>query len=180
MELSVLSTAIIEPITSDEVKSYMGYPLSDTSQDTIINRMITAAREWLEGRTSLSLVSKSYKAKFETDEQEDGWYELPVSPVLDTPAIAVTMNGTITTFQQRGLKTVKIYPDSVFGTITAGVSTPSYLEVVFQAGATNESANSILLELVSISFNNREGGGVSFARMPYDLQQRISAISNNI
>ena len=180
MELSILSTSITEPIDADEVKAYMGYPLTDTSQDTTIESMITTARAWLEGRTALSLVSKSYKAYFEEDENEDGWYELPVSPVLDTPAIVCTMNGTETTYQQRGLKTVKVYPDSVFGTITAGVSIPSYLEVVFQAGATNESANHVLLELVSIAFNNRDGGNQSFARLPYDLRQRIQSLSLNL
>lgn len=180
MELSVLTSSITEPISADEVKAYMGYPLADTSQDDTIESMITTAREWLEGRTALSLVSKSYKAFFEIEDADEGWYELPVSPVLDTPAITVSMNGVSTTFQQRGLKTIKICPDSVFGTILVGTTISSYVEAVFQAGATNETANNILLELVSIAFNNRDGGGTSYARLPYDLRSRIDSISNNI
>jgi hypothetical protein len=158
----------------------MGYPLTDSSQDTLIDSMITSARAWLEGRTALSLVSKSYKAYFEAEDAEDGWFELPVSPVLADPAIAVTMNGVSTTFQQRGLKTVRICPDSVISTIAVGTSFTSYLEVVFQAGATNEQANNVLLELVSMAFNNRDSGGNPFVSLPYDIKQRIQALSLNI
>jgi len=180
MELSVLTSSLTEPITSDEVKDYMGYPLTETSQDSLIESMITSARQWLEGRTALSLVSKSYKAYFEAEDAEDGWYELPVTPVLSSPAITVTMNGVSTTFQQRGLKTIKICPDSVLGTIDVGAPFTNYLEVTFQAGATSEAANNVLLELVSIAFNNRDSGGVAYARLPYDIQERIKALSLNI
>jgi len=183
MELSVLDTTIVEPVTNDQVKTFMGYPSTDTSQDTIIDRMITSAREWLEGRTALSLISKSYKAYFEPEDADEGWYELPVSPVLALPAITVVMNGIDTTFQQRGLKRIRICPDTVFGTIQVGASvTSSYVEVTFQAGASSERANAILLELVSITFNNRNGddNNLSFARLPYGLQQRITAMSDNL
>jgi hypothetical protein len=134
------------------------------------------------GTDALSLVSKSYKAYFEPEDADNDEYELPVSPVLGTPAITVSMNGVSTTFQQKGSRRVRVYPDRVFGTIQVGASdTSPYLEVTFQAGATNESANSILLELVSIMFNHRDGGvGVSYSRLPFDLQQRINMISNNL
>lgn len=181
MELSVLTTSITEPITNTDVKSFMGYPATDTSQDTTIDSMIKAAREFLEGRTALSLVSKSYKVYFDIEDLDDGWFELPVSPVLDTPAITCEMNGVSTTFEQKGLKTIRVAPDSVFSTILVGATVGSpYGEVIFQAGATNATANNILLELVSIAFNNRDGGGSSYARLPYDLRSRIDSISNNI
>lgn len=181
MQLSVIDQSTEEPITLSDVKGFMGYPLSDESQNSIITRMITSARLWLEGRTALSLVSKGYKAYFEPDDADEGWYELPVSPVLDEPAITVKMNGTDTTFQKRGLTTIKIYPDKVFGTIAVGSSDSSYVTVTFQAGATSEMANTILLELVSIMFNNRDSGiGVSYSRLPFDLQQKINSISVNL
>ena len=182
MELSVITSSITEPITHDQVKSFMGYPLTDTSQDATIDALITAAREFLEKRTSLSLVSKSYKAYFDEDDSVDGWYDLPVSPVLATPAITVSVSGVSTTFQQRGLNRVKICPDSVFSTMLVGQSDAgSYVEVVFQAGATNGTANKCLFNIVSFMFNHREDGvGISVARLPFDTVSLINSISENI
>ena len=157
----------------------MGYLGSD--QDTIISKMITSAREWLEQRTSLSIVSKSYKAYFEKEDAEDGWYELPVSPVLALPAITITMNGVSTTFQQRGLSKIRVMPDSVISTVLVGAtSRPSYIEVVFQAGATNLTANECIKKIVSSMFNHREDGeGVSVTRIPFDTLAMIESISQN-
>lgn len=181
MQLQVISSSITEPITHAQVKSFMGFPASDTSQDGTIDTMITSARIWLEQRTALSIVSKQYKAYFEADDMEDGWYELPVSPVIGTPVTTMTMNGVTTTYRQMGLNRVKIQPDSVFGTLLVGqTSTPSYMEVTFQAGATNGEANEILLGIVSFMFNNREGGtSVNIASLPWDLKGRINALSMN-
>lgn len=178
MEWKDLTGTVTEPVTHDEVKVFLGVPASDTSQDTYIDNCIIAARKWLEKRTALSIVSKSYKAYFEEDEAEDGWYELPFSPVLATPVITVEMNSVSTTFQQRGLKVVRIMPDSIFGTINVGVTpSTSYVEVTFQAGESNEEANDILLHLVSISFNDRNGGALTASKIPYSLLQRIDSLT---
>ena len=177
MEWKDVSTSVTEPITHDDVKDFMGYPSTDTSQDDTIDNMIIAARKWLEKRTGLSVVSKSYKAYFEEEDAEDGWYELPFSPVSDTPAITVSISGTSTTFQQRGLKRVRICPDSVFSTINVGQSYASYIEVTFDAGEDSEEANDILLHLVSISFNDRNGGNLTASKIPYSLLQRIDLLT---
>ena len=146
MELKILSTSWDEPVSVAEAKAYMGYPANETSQDTTITNMIKTAREFVEQRTSLSLVSKQYKAYFTEDDREDGWYELPVSPVLSDPAITVKVSGVSTTFQQRGLEKIKIKPDSVIGTMLVGQDDgfETYTEVTFQAGATNATANEII------------------------------------
>lgn len=180
MQLSVLTTSITEPVTHDEVKSFMGFPASDTSQDTTIDNMITVAREWVEQRTGLSLVSKSYKAYFDKEDAEDGWYDLPVSPVLTLPVITAEMSGVSITFEQVGSKRVRIRPDTVMGTIPiGGASGVSYLEVTFQAGATNKTANQCILSVVSSMFNYREGG-VNVARIPFDTLSLIDSISVNL
>lgn len=182
MQLSILTSSITEPVTHDEVKSFMGYPLTDTTQDDNIDTMITTAREFLEQRTALSLVSKSYKAYYEKEDAEDGWYELPVSPVLSSPAITCEMNGVSTTFQQKGLTRVSVYPDNVIGTIPIGGSgLVSYMEVTFQAGATNVTANEIIKRLVSFMFNHREDGiGLNIARLPFDTLAMIQSITVNL
>jgi uncharacterized phiE125 gp8 family phage protein len=170
---------ITEPITADDVKTFMGYPLSEQSQDLLIEGMITSAREWLEQRTALSLVSKDYKVYFEPGEADDGWYELPISPVIGTPV--VSMNGVVTTFEQKGLSRIFISASSVISTILIGqVTAANYIEIEFTAGATNKGANDVLMELVSFKFNNREGSTtLNIASLPYDLRGRINALSMN-
>jgi uncharacterized phiE125 gp8 family phage protein len=181
MEIQVTSTGITEPIDHDDVKGFMGYPLSDTSQDDLIDLMIISAREFLEDRTALSIVEKDYKVYFDEGEDDEGWFELPVSPV-DPDGITCSVNGTSTTFQQRGLKKIRVCPDSVISTIVAGsTSVPYYLEVEFTAGATSERANQCLLHIVSAMFNYREDGiGVSMARLPFDTRQMIQSLSMNL
>jgi uncharacterized phiE125 gp8 family phage protein len=169
---------INETITADDVKTFMGYPVAEQTQDLLIESMIRSAREWLEQRTALSLVSKDYKVYFDPEEAEDGWYELPVSPVTGTPVVSVS--GTVTTFEQKGLKRIFIYPASVYSSALVGQTTPSYLEVKFTAGESNNSANQVLMELVSFMFNNREGSTtLNIASLPYDLKGRINALSVN-
>ena len=178
MEIKVLSTNIIEPITVADQKAFMGY--SSTDQDAVIFRMIQTARVWLENRTALSLVNKQYKAYFEREDAVDGWYELPVSPVQTTPAITVKVCGTTTTFDQIGLDRVRIRPDTVIGTIAVGASAEIYyIEATFNAGASNDAANEILKRIVSTMFNAREDGGgaeVLTGRIPYDTLRLIEAI----
>lgn len=181
MELKVLTTSITEPVTVAEAKSFMGYPSTEVTQDLTITAMIKTAREFVEQRTALSLVSKSYKVYFTEDESEDGWYELPASPVLAAPAITVSMSGVSTTFQQKGLDRIKIKPDAVIGTVQVGQSETSYIEIVFQAGAPNATANEIIKRIVSFMFNHREDGiGISVARLPFDTVSLIQSISQNI
>jgi uncharacterized phiE125 gp8 family phage protein len=169
-----LNSAITEPITAAQLKTYLGYTATD--QDTPIAQIITAARVWFENRTGLSVVSKSYKVYFDKEDRDEGWYELPVSPVLATPAITTTVNGVSTTFQQRGLNKVYVAPDNVIGTVGVGASaTPYYSEVTFQAGESNEAANQCILEIAAAIFNNRDQGiGVNAARIPFDTLQRVN------
>ena len=178
MELKVLSTNIAEPITVADQKAFMGYASSD--QDAIIFRMIQAARAWLENRTGLSLINKQYKAYFEKEDAVNGWYELPVSPVQSTPAIAVSVSGVSTTFEQMGLERIRIRPDTVIGTIKVGATGQIYsIEATFNAGALNDAANEIIKRIVSTMFNAREDGAgaeVLIGRIPYDTMRLIEVL----
>lgn len=180
MELKVTSSSITEPVTKAELKAFMGYPSTDTSQDDIMDIIITAAREWFEQRTGLSVVSKYYSAYFEEDDRSDGWFELPVNPVTGTPV--VTVCGVVTSYQQKGSKVIKISPDNVYGTIpVGGLSYTYYVEVTFTAGAKNEIANVCIMGIASSIFNYREGGlNVNVARIPFDTLTLIDSLSNNV
>ena len=180
MELSVLSTDIAEPVSVDDVKAFMGYMASD--QDAIIFRMIHTAREWLENRCAISIVNKQYKAYFEKIDAVNGWYELPVTPILASPAIILSICGTSTTFEQRGLKRISVRPTETYGTVSIGATWEVYyVEVTFNAGATNHKANETLMYIVNTMFNTRDSGdtGVSIGRLPYFVLQMIDSLDEN-
>jgi len=180
MDLAVVTTLITEPVSVAQAKRFMGY--TETDQDEDIQNMIRVARQWMENRTGTSCVPKSYKAYFEKgDRDPEGWYELPVAPVLSDPAITMTVCGESMTFQQKGLRTVSVKPDSTFGTIRVGATAePFYVEVTFQAGEGNATANECIKRIVSSMFNNREDGGeISLSRLPYDTLRLIETLDTN-
>ena len=181
MELKILSSSITEPLTAVEMRTFMGY--SGTDQDTVIGKMITTAREWLESHCSISLVNKQYLAYFEKKDAIHGWYELPVSPVLSTPALVVKLRGVTIDFEQMGMNIVRVRPYATYGTIGVGSTGINwYMEVTFNAGATNNTANEILRKIVTTMFNAREDGageGVQTGRLPYDTLRLIETIDKN-
>jgi hypothetical protein len=181
MELSVLTTTHAEPVAVAEVKRMMGYLGED--QDDRIARLIKVAREWLENRTALSAVSKQYKAYFnKSDRDSEGWYELPMSPVLSSPAITVSVCGVSTTFTQQGMSRVKIKPDTMIGTLQIGSSSEIYyVEVTFTAGRPNETANECIRRIAASMFNEPQdglstSGNVSVSRLAYDTLRLIETI----
>ncbi len=182
MEFTVLTSSITEPVTHADVKLFMGYPSAETSQDDLIDGKITEAREFVEAYTGLSLVSKSYKAYFEKEDAYEGWFELPVSPVLSDPVITCEINGTSTTFQQKGLKMVSVKPDNVIGTIGVGSTATSwYMEVTFQAGATNKTANECIKSIAAMLFVYRQDGmNANIASLPFDTVRMLNSISTNV
>lgn len=182
MEYSVLTTSITEPVTAEQMRDIMGYPTTD--QDTEIAALITAAREWLEARTGLSLVSKSYKAYFLKEDAVNGWYLLPFSPVLSNPAITVEVCGTADTgFETKGLNQKWIKPSTSLGTLLIGATaTTYYMEVTFQAGASNTLANRCLKRIVTSLFNQREDGvtpEINTGRLPFDTLRLIDMLDQN-
>jgi hypothetical protein len=174
MDLSILTATFSEPVTVSEVKDLMGY--LGTDQDARIAKLIRVAREWLESRTALSCISKSYKAYFEKgDRDSQGYYELPMSPVLSAPAITVTVCGSSTTFYQKGLNKVKVKP-TVISTIST-LSDDYYVEVTFQAGKSNQTANEIIRRITASMFNEpQDGSEISLSRLPYDTLRLIETI----
>jgi len=82
-----------------------------------------------------------------------------------------------------GLKKVRIRPDTVIGTIAIGATGEIYyVEVTFNAGEINRTANEIIKRIVSSMFNAREDGGgtdVLIGRLPFDTLRLIEAIDQN-
>jgi hypothetical protein len=180
MDLKVLTTEITETVTKEEIKGMIGY--LGTDQDDRIDRLITVAREWLEERTGLSCIAKSYKVYFEREDADSkGWYELPMSPVASDPEITVDLCGDSSTFQQKGMNKVKIKPDDTFGTLKVGSDSDDfYLEVTFTAGASNKTADECIRRIAATMFSNPEDGSeVAAARLTFDTLRLIDTIDQN-
>lgn len=180
MEVIVTDTSITEEVTATEIKDILGYP--DTDQDERIERLITVAREWLEARTGVSAVAKEYKVQFEKGDRDSaGYYELPFSPVIASPAPAVTVCGTAVTYDSIGLDRLRIRPASSYGTIPAGGSAPFYVEVTFTAGKSSETMNELIRRIAVTMFNAPQDGvaEVAVSRLPYDTIRMIEAINQN-
>lgn len=178
LELQITSD-VIEPVLIDEVKVHMGFPSTDTSQDALISTLISAARKFVEDQTSLSVVSKSYKARFEKEDADaEGYFWLPVSPITDTPVVSV--NGTVTDFLQKGLEIIRVKPNATYSTVTGNESS-YYCDVTFTAGRVNETANTIIKGIVADLFNNRNSENtISMGRLSYNVVRMINSISLNL
>ena len=179
MELQITSTEISEPVSIGEVKEFMGFSQTDTSQDATLSTMIATARKWLEDYTARSLTSKNYKARYEKDDADsEGYFELPVSPVTGTPSVNV--NGTTVTYLSRGLEIIRIKPDNVYSTLSSDTDY-YYCEVTFTAGAKNETRNLIICAIVADMFNNRNSENlISIGRLSYNIVRMIQSISLNV
>lgn len=165
---------LTEPITAAQWRSYSGY--SDTSFDTLIGTMITAARLWLEDHTGRSVISKSYEVEFDKSDGYENWYELPFSPV--TSITSCEIDSTAVTYSERGLDVVEIYPDSVIGTGTTNDS----IDVEFIAGLTDERAVLALYRIVTDLFDVRKDNPsmeMSSAVPKWDTMKLVNELSNN-
>jgi hypothetical protein len=114
-----------------------------------------------------------------------GYFELPVSPVLSSPALVVELCGVSATFIQKGMNKVKVKPDSYIGTVRVGADAdPYYLEVTFTAGESNDMANECIRRIACTMFNEPQDGAgesmnVSVSRLSYDTTRLIESIDQN-
>ena len=161
--------SLTEPVTVAEMESYLGLDL-DTTEETLIGKMITAARKWAEEETGLSMVSKIYEVRFYNEDAESDYYELPFSPV--TSITSVDISGTTVEYDEKGLDQKFIRPQRSI--ITNTTTDEAYLDCEFVAGADNEQANMVLRRIVNDMWNNRQDdlpdspvAGLSFKTMRY-------------
>lgn len=177
---------LTEPVTATEFKTFAGY--TGTDQDTLIASMITAARQFFEAETGLSVISKVYEAEFDRWDMiqddltktgysgyDDGWYKLPFAPV--TAIASAKIASTSVTYSQKGQKEIMIHPDTVVQTGT----TSNILQVEFTAGAADTQAKNAILRIVSDMFNNREDNdiGTISSTISFGTKQMISNLSIN-
>jgi hypothetical protein len=95
----------------------------------------------------------------------------------------VKVRGAVIDFEQMGMNIVRVRPYATYGTIGVGSTSYNwYMEVTFNAGATNNTADEILRKIVTTMFNARADGageGVQTGRLPYDTLRLIETIDKN-
>lgn len=165
---------ITEPVTANEFKTYIGY--TGTDQDTLIGEMIKAARLFLESRCSFSAISKVYQVQFERSDCNNGWYRLPMAPVVSIDSVEI--DDTAVSYESKGLDTIEIYPEKYLSTGTAD----NLLDVEFTAGASNALAKLAIMRIVSDIFNYREdfAGDVNIADLSFDTMKLVNSLNANI
>lgn len=103
--------SLAEPITISELKTYIGY--SATDQDSYLTTLITSVRKWVENYTCLSAIEKVYEVAFERGDDLEGWFTLPIAPVLTVDSVQI--NAVDIEYDEIGLTQVKIYPYTSIG-----------------------------------------------------------------
>ena len=187
-EVKVVSTTGSEPITAAQAKAYLKQEYGViASEDVIIERQITAARQLCEAYIDSSIVEKTIRTTFfefqEWDYYSDGSVvlELPRGPVKSLTSVkkqvpgvsdeTLTLNGNYYKLGQDWPR-VKV---SVAATVTtsAAYDTDGYL-VEYVAGMTSVDAQLVegMLKTIADMYVNRGNETVegSVAQLTYDAK----------
>lgn len=105
--LTVITRPTFEPITTDQAKAHLRVEIDE--DDALIDSLVTAAREWVERYTGLTLCETVLEAAFEG--YPDWYIELPKPPVIEIESFKYRdADGTDTT-----LATDQYALDNAFG-----------------------------------------------------------------
>jgi len=115
--------------------------------------------------------------RFYVEDEMNDYYELPFSPV--TSITSVDISGTAVDYDEKGLDTVYIKPQSSI--ITNTTTDEAYLDCEFIAGASSPMANIAIKRMVSDMWDNRKDNlpdspavGLSWGTRKY-----IDTLNNN-
>jgi uncharacterized phiE125 gp8 family phage protein len=131
----------IEPITTAEAKTHMRVEVSD--DDTYIDTLITAAREWVEEYTGACLIDQTWQLKFQG--YVYGEFRLRRYPIIEVQSFVYDESGTATTLASTNYEVdgaLTKFPkliQSYNGTISANYTRP--ITIQFRAGFANRSVS---------------------------------------
>lgn len=183
LENKLVSATGSEPITSVYLKNYLRVDFS--TDDDIINSVISAARELVEQYLETAILQKSLKSYFydfqDWDEMEGGYYylELPISPVTSVSAVKkVSYDGTetaTTDYQLTGLdqKIIRIAKNlDLTGAITVGY----IVEYVAERTTVEEPIKEAIAKLAGELYENRQDSGVDItvSSLPFDVKRLLT------
>jgi uncharacterized phiE125 gp8 family phage protein len=133
----------IEPITAEEAKTHMNETLVSASNDTYIEGLITAAREWVEEYTGACLIDQTWQLKFRG--YVYGEFRLRRYPIIEVQSFVYDEAGTATTLASTNYEVdgpLTKFPkliQSYDGTISANYTRP--ITIQFRAGFANRSVS---------------------------------------
>ncbi len=118
----VTSAPAAEPVTNADVKEYLGIDASDTTWDSMLTDMATAARELCEAHLGMALITQTIQ-QFQDrlpgtrDEWFDGVREMPVTAIRGRPAPIILVRHPV-----QSVSSVKLYDeDDTATTVSADV-----------------------------------------------------------
>lgn len=143
MSLQIVTPPSAEPVTVAEVKARLR--LTNTADDAMIAKQITAAREFAEKITRCSLALKSYKLLLDKFPWPSEPLRMPVPPLISVTAIKytdVTLAQLTWSSAEYGVYNVGTVPAAGLirplpgFTYPCPVCVPNAVEIDFTAGAT--------------------------------------------
>ena len=139
-DIKINSVTGSEIVTTQNVKDFVR--IDTSADDTIIDRMITAARIWCENYIGKDIVAKN--RTFYLQEVDDR-FTLPFAPVASISS--VTSEGTAVTYESYGLDDTMIEIKS----LPADEVKVTYVTT----GLTDDIIKEAILHLVSTMYDNR-------------------------
>ena len=139
-DIKINSVTGSEIITTQNVKDFVR--IDTSADDTIIDRMIVAARTWCENYIGKDIVAKN--RTFYLEEVDDR-FTLPFAPV--TSISSVTSKGTAVTYETYGLDDMMIE----IGTLPADEVKVTYITT----GLTDDIIKEAILHLVATMYDYR-------------------------
>lgn len=139
-DIKINSVTGSEIITTQNVKDFVR--IDTSADDTIIDRMIVAARTWCENYIGKDIVAKN--RTFYLEEVDDR-FTLPFAPV--TSISSVTSKGTAVTYETYGLDDTMIE----IGTLPADEVKVTYITT----GLTDDIIKEAILHLVATMYDYR-------------------------
>lgn len=166
MAYKVATAPVLEPFTTDYIKTWLKIPSSVTVEDTLLSDLIKNARVWAEQMTNTAALTQTIEEYF------DCWpcgpvLNLTVSPVQSITSVSYFASGAYTTFDPSNyytdlvstparivLKNSVVFPSTDLGA-------PNVVKIVYLAGAT-AAANvpktlmQAMLQKIAYLYENRE------------------------
>jgi len=135
--LSLISPPALEPVTPAEIKAHLR--IDDASEDSVLAGYISAARETVEQRTGLALITQSWLLTLDFW-PENGIVELPRAPLATVLSVDIfAADGLPQTLDvTRYQVDVRSYPGRLIAIPSTSLPTPgqslSGIEIRFDAG----------------------------------------------
>lgn len=157
----------IEPITTAEAKMHLR--VDSSAEDTLIDALITTAREMAESHTGRQFITATYELKIDDFPDEGGDIYIPRTPLItltsieyvDTSGTTQTLSTTIYDVLSDDTQACVVLKPSKAWPITQSMKRHA-VTVTFNAGygaaasAVPKSAHSAMLLIIGNLFENRE------------------------